>query len=107
MTNNRGRGIKTYKTFVYIFICLTTRVIHLELSSSLTTSDYNLALRRFLSLHGCPRMIFSDSSTNYVGAQRVLYRFFKTYKKEILNAMVVDKINWRLILPKSPHFGEL
>ncbi|XP_028176820.1 uncharacterized protein LOC114364741 [Ostrinia furnacalis] len=66
--NRRGRGAKLSKCYICLFVCFTTRAVHLELVTSLSSEAYLLALRRFLSRRGKPAEIFSDNGKTFVGA---------------------------------------
>ena len=66
---NRNRTAKRYGA---LFTCLVTRAVYLDLSTSLSTEDFLLVLRRFVGLYGRPRSIHSDNGTNFVGAEREL-----------------------------------
>ena len=65
----RGRSVKRYGA---LFTCLTTRAVYLDLAKSLSTEDFLLVLRRFLSFYSKPESIHSDNGTNFVGAEKEL-----------------------------------
>ncbi|XP_018360606.1 PREDICTED: uncharacterized protein LOC108759597 [Trachymyrmex cornetzi] len=69
---NKGRGRKTNKSYIALFICFATKAIHLEATSELSTAAFLATLRRFVSRRGCPKEIWSDNGTNFVGANREL-----------------------------------
>lgn len=69
---NKGRGIKTNKGYVAIFVCMATKAVHIELVSDLSTSAFLAALRRMAARRGAPRHIYCDNGTNFVGANREL-----------------------------------
>ena len=46
---------RTSKRYGAIFICLSTRAVHIELVGNLSTDNFILALRRFISRRGHPR----------------------------------------------------
>lgn len=91
---------------------MTTRAIHLELVSSLTTNDFLHTLKRFIGRRGCPKVILSDNGTTFHGANnklRDIHRFFKDDKNEstIQNYLGHKEIAWKFIPAKSPHWGGL
>lgn len=59
--NTVGRGIKTHKTYIVLFICLATRAIHLELANDYSTDGFLAAFKRFVSRRGLPSLLFSDN----------------------------------------------
>lgn len=63
------------KAYVALFVCFSTRAIHLELVSDLTSVTFLAALRRFISRRGRPIQIHSDNGTNFIGANRILGEF--------------------------------
>lgn len=67
-----GRTRTTYKSYLALFVCLTTKAVHFELVSDLTTPAFITALQRFVSRRGYPSTIMSDNGTNFVGAQNTL-----------------------------------
>lgn len=72
---NKGRGRKTCKSYIALFICFATKAIHLEAVSDLSTAAFLATLRRFIGRRGIPRRICSDNATNFVGARRELEEF--------------------------------
>ena len=78
ITLRRGHTRKpTYvKAYVCVFVCLTTKAVHLELVSDLSTEAFLAALRRFVARRGCPYKILSDNGTNFVGANHELQKLY-------------------------------
>lgn len=74
---NKGRGRKTHKTYVALFICFSTKAIHLEAVNELSTAAFLAALRRFIGRRGRPRTIYSDNGTNFIGADRELREVYQ------------------------------
>ncbi|XP_058977743.1 uncharacterized protein LOC131802172 [Musca domestica] len=56
--------------------------IHLEAASDLSTTTFLAAFHRFISRRGCPKTVFSDNGTNFVGASREFEREFKSLVHE-------------------------
>ncbi|GFT94334.1 integrase catalytic domain-containing protein [Trichonephila clavipes] len=69
---NKGRGTKSTKGYIALFVCLATKAVHIEAVGDLTTDSFIAALRRFSARRGAPCHIYSDNGTNFVGARRKL-----------------------------------
>ena len=106
----RGRGQRTYKGYVALFVCLSTRAVHLELVSDCSTEAFLAALRRFTSRRGLCAVIQSDRGTNFIGAARELRDMLvhlDTGHDLISSTLLKDGIEWRFNPPAAPHFGGL
>lgn len=96
----RGRGNKTYKSYICVFVCTSTKAIHTELATELSSEAFLAALRRFVARRGrCSRLV-SDQGKNFVGASNILARL-------IGNAAHTDEIRFEFNPPGSPHFSGL
>lgn len=71
---NAGRGAKTTKGYIALFICLTTKAIHLELVPDMSTAEFVMSLENFIARRGIPTTIHSDNGTNFRGAEKEIYR---------------------------------
>ena len=76
------RARSVIKVYGCIFVCFNSRAVHIEDVSSLETDTFILALRRFISVRGCPKEIWSDSGTNFTGAERELRRSVRELNEE-------------------------
>ena len=109
---NKGRGRKTNKSYIALFVCFATKAIHLEATSELTTAAFLATLLRFVARRGCPQRIYSDNGTNFVGANRELQEVFEFIRKEVEDSKISkfcseNNIQWSFIPPRSPHMGGL
>lgn len=104
-----GRGYKSRKAYIAVFICMTIKAAHLELVSDLSTSACLAAFDRFCARRGIPSIIYSDNATNFQGAQRELADVWKLASTDpnVLNNLAEKDIKWKFIPPVSPHFGGL
>ncbi|KAL0820903.1 hypothetical protein ABMA28_005563 [Loxostege sticticalis] len=106
---NKGRGARTTKGYVAIFICMVTKAVHMELVSELSTSAFLAALRRMAARRGAPCHIYSDNGTNFVGADRVLKEQWEQLKQifndSFLSEVTEMKIEFHFNAPAWPSAG--
>ncbi len=100
------------KTYATVFVCFTTKAIHLDLCASLSTQDFMATFRRFVARRGCPSHLYTDNGTNFLGAREEIRELQKlTESKETRQALATfaqeNEINWHNIPPRAPHFGGL
>lgn len=96
------------KCWLSVFVCFSTRAIHIEVVSSLSTECFLAALKRFTSRRGVPSDVFSDNGTNFKGADKVLIDFFNLSKESsVQQAITNQRIRWHFNPPGAPHFGGL
>ena len=72
LTRKTRSNQATHKRYGALFTCLTTRAVHFELASDLSTDIFILALRRLIACRGKPKEILSDNGTNFIGADQDL-----------------------------------
>ena len=105
------KDTKTSKVYIAIFVCLTTKAIHLELVTSLTKEDCIMALKRFTARRGAPRKIITDNGTNFIGARNELMKIQSIFDKkspdgkQLLHHLASQGTDWTTIPPRAPHFG--
>ncbi|XP_035230220.1 uncharacterized protein LOC118202177 [Stegodyphus dumicola] len=108
---NKGRGAKSTKGYIALFICLATKALHIEAVSDLTADAFLAALRRFNARRGAPSHIYSDNATNFVGAIRKLSEIRRRLwaslpeNEAVAHHLTQASMEWHFIPPASPHFG--
>ena len=100
------------KGYLAVFVCLTTKAIHLEVVSSASTGALLATLKRFVSRRGQPRHLYSDHGSNFIGARNELtelYTFLSlpTTEQAVAQCLLQRHITWHHIPEKAPHFGGL
>ncbi|XP_015121728.1 uncharacterized protein LOC107044383 [Diachasma alloeum] len=100
------------KVWVSIFVCFSTKAVHIELVSDLTTEEFLATLSRFLSRHPSCKALHSDNATTFTGAYKELkelYNFIQDEQHEdsIRRNLIKKGIEWHFIPPISPHCGGL
>lgn len=108
---SKGRGMKTYKGYVAVFVCLATKAVHLELVTDLSTPAFLAAFRRFCARRGTPRRMYSDNGTNFIGAKRALdseyQEIIKTINQDLFSKISDMNIEWSFNAPGWPSAGGL
>lgn len=105
--SRQGRGCKLVKVYIVVFVCFTTKAIHIELVGDLTSNNFLSALRRFISRRGKPKHIYSDNGTSFVGAYNEIGRFIKNNVNTLPGDLAPDSINFHFLPPHAPHFDGL
>lgn len=102
------RNARSFKAYLCVFVCLSTKAVHLELVSALSTEAFVATLGRFVSRRGLPDLVRTDCGTNYKGTDRYLkeiVEFLSSNKDQIGTAMSRMGISWRFDPPACPHWG--
>lgn len=92
------RGRNHVKRYDVIFTCLAIRAVHLEITHSLSTDSFLLALQ--------VREIYSDNGSNLTGGEKELPDAISDWNQEKLhNSLLQNNINWSFSLSYDSHFG--
>jgi transposase InsO family protein len=97
---------RTVKRYGLLITCLSTRAVHLEVLDTMDADSFIMALRRFISLRGHPKVIFSDNGTNIVAGERELREGIDNLNSVRVTTEMIDRgIDWRFSPPSAPSFG--
>lgn len=92
-----------------MFTCLANRAVHIEVSSTMETDSFILALRRLIARRGNIRTIRCDNGTNFIGAEKGLKKAFLEMDKDrvcyFLRNLGTDCLIWKKNPPSASHFG--
>jgi len=101
-----GRGYKSQKAYIALFVCLTIKALCLELVNC-TSPTFIAAYQRFVSRRGLPTM-YSDNGTTFHGADYELYNMRKQFAIQTSETVLLQtELRGISYLPASPHFGSL
>ena len=67
------------KAYVYVFVSLTVKVVHLEIVTDLTSKA---CLCRFITRLGYPSLLWSDNGSNFIVANHKIKKIIDFLKKE-------------------------
>lgn len=100
------RNRRIIKSYVCIFVCFSTKAIHIELVTELSTECFLNAFKRFISRRGLCKQIYSDNASNFVGANNVLQQIINlTRSTDFQNYFAHNSVQWHFIPSRSPHMG--
>lgn len=95
--------------YAAVFTCMTTKMIHLECVSNLTSERFLWAFSRFVNAYNItPAKMFSDNGRTFIGAANILKEVLNCWRSdEVDNFLTTAGIQWQFICPKAPFRGGL
>ncbi len=93
-------------------VCLTTKTVHLDLCTDMSTKKFMATLSRFTNRRGIPHVVYSDNGTNFMGARQEIHELqllmeSNSTKSAISHFATRENIQWHHISPRAPHFDGL
>ncbi|XP_066902266.1 uncharacterized protein [Halyomorpha halys] len=109
---SQRRKAELDKAYICLFICFSTKAVHIEVVSQLSTDAFMACFDRFVARRGLTRKVFSDNATNFVGASNRLRELYKWWTStEIIDKLkgyfIIKGVEWHFIPPLAPQFGGL
>ena len=93
------------KRWGFLFTCMTTRAVHLEVVTSMDTSSCVMGIERFIARRGTPSVICSDNGTNIVGSAKELTSCIENWNLHAPDPFARNGLAWKTIQPSAPHHG--
>lgn len=109
MIKRTPRGSSHEKAYVCIFICMSSKAVHLEVLTSLSSKAFISAFRRFIARRGMPSHMYSDNATNFVAGEKEIRQLLNDHnmQQELVNIASGLHIQWHFNPPSAPHQGGL
>src|SRR5699024_9173070 len=102
----KGAKRKLCKAYILLITCATSRAVHLELVTGLTTRLFLSAFRRFVSGRGLPQLIISDNALTFVRASKDLAHLWNAISDQATREYYSQhKIMWKFNVPRAPWWG--
>lgn len=100
---------KTVETgYGAVFVCMSTRMVHIECVSDMTSNKFLWALSRLVAIYGMPEIMFSDNAKTFKGAENELKTVLESWKSpEVENFITTKGLRWKYITPRAPNQGGL
>ena len=105
------------KTYVCLFTCASSRMVHLELTNTLTTDEFLQAFSRMTSRRGLCRTVWSDNPKTFKAASNEIQKLYsqretqshtmwdKRDQNRIESEFASKGIKWKFITERSPWRG--
>ena len=97
------------KCYGAMFTCMSFRAVHIEITFSLDTDSFILALRHLIARRGNAQTIFLDNDCNFIVSENELRRALEEMDKEKLQSFTQasggDWITWKRNPPYASHMG--
>ena len=98
------QGRKT-KAYICLFVCATTRAVHLEVVDNLTTTSFIMCLRRLAASKGVPSLILSDNHMTFIAGETFLLEMQQD--PAVQDHLSATNIRWKHQTPRSPWMGDV
>ena len=98
--DQQGRKTKAYRC---IFVCATTRAVHLEVVDNLSSTSFIMYLRRLAASKGVPSIIMSDNQRTFIAGETFLLEMQQD--PAVQDHLSANNIRWKHQTPRSPWMG--
>ena len=95
------------EVWVYLYTCLVTRAVHLELMQDISAQQFLLGFRRFIARYGKPKMVIFDSASHFKLAAETVDKLWTNILKEnkVVSYSAIENIQWKFIVELAPWIG--
>jgi hypothetical protein len=111
MKASKIRNAKFIDVYIAIFVCFTTKAVHIEIVTSRETECYLQALSRFIDRRLIkPATIWSDNASEFKKGAKDIKELMQNINRnlpEIQNFLLQQNIDFKNIPPRSPEHGGL
>ncbi|XP_059622191.1 uncharacterized protein LOC132265511 [Phlebotomus argentipes] len=107
MKTSSLRNARTVKSYICLFVCMTTKAVHLEAVGDQSSEGFINALRRFVSRRGYCQHIYCDNGRNFVGASANSPQEERHLRGNICRIMGEANVQFHFNPPYAPTFGGL
>ena len=97
--NRRARG----KAYGVIFNCFVTRAVHIDLATDYSMNGFLQVLRRFVSLRGYPKEMYSDGGSQLLAASKELRQVMDGWDPDSLHEFgITEGMSWKFSMANAP-----
>ena len=96
------QGRKT-KAYICLFVCATTRAVHLEVVDNLTATSFIMCLRRLAAAKAMPTLVLSDNHKTFIVGETFLLDMQQD--PSVQEYLASKNVRWKHQTPRSPWMG--
>ena len=97
------------QAYICLFVCATTRAVHLEVVENLTATSFVMCLRRLAAAKGMPTLILSDNHKMFIAGETFLLDLQQD--PSVQECLSSKNVRWKHQTPRPPsmdgHFERL
>jgi len=99
-------GSDMHKAYITLFTCATTRAVHLELCTDMSTDKFLMALQRFVGRRGLPHTIYTDNARTFHAANFEFSELWKQLSASKTHQFLAHNgIVWKFIASRAAWWG--
>jgi hypothetical protein len=100
------KGSEMRKAYISLFTSATTRAVHLEICTDMSTDKFLMALQRFVGRCGLPHTIYTDNANTFQAANFELSELWKQLSASKTHQFLAhSSIAWKFIAPRAASWG--
>ena len=85
---------------------LLSRAVYVEIASEYSTESFLFVFRRFVSIHGCPKVVYSDKGSQLSCASEELQAIARDFDWEKIESFGYEKgLSWKFSPGDSPWWN--
>ena len=94
------------KAYGVIVTDLLSRAVYIDIASDYSTDSFLLVFRRFVSIHGCPKVVYSDKGSQLSCASEELQAIARDFDWEKIESFGYEKgLSWKFSPGDSPWWN--
>ena len=91
------------KAYVCLFMCASTKAVHLELARDLSVASFLRMFRRFASRRGLPTTLIKDNAKTFKASSQIIAKIARS--SEVVHFFNNHRVTWKFIVERAPWWG--
>ena len=101
--NSAKQSDRQEKAYVCLFMCASTRAVHLELTHDMAVDSFLLSFHRFAGHRGLPATLISDNAKTFKSCSKEVTKIARS--AEFQRFLSSNQITWRFIVETASWWG--